>query len=47
MKRLKRHLFLNVKVEDWANGADALSDSINRDQMVADVAENILNNIKR
>ncbi len=37
---------LNVKVEDWANGADALSDSINRDQMVADVAENILNNIK-
>lgn len=37
---------LNVKVEDWANGADALSESINRDQMVADVAENILNNIK-
>ena len=37
---------LNVKVEDWANGADALSDSINREQMVADVAENILSNIK-
>lgn len=36
---------LNLKMEDWSNGSDALSSSIERDKFVAAIAENILSNI--
>lgn len=36
----------NAKVEDWSNGNDALTTSINRDELVKAIADNILSNIQ-
>lgn len=36
----------NAKVEDWANGSDALTTAINREELVKAIADNILSNIQ-